>query len=115
MGFLSFENGRLTDQLFDPEQQFRSNIWSGEDMAGRGPRTFKAADEFFSAIAAKYIPADRVWSFAAWATPRMREKMLVSTESRIHWSLHISPAGAIIDQIGDIPPSVAAELRSHSR
>jgi hypothetical protein len=113
-GFLCFENGSLVDQLFDPEQQFRSNIWSGEDMAGRGPRTFKSAEEFLSAIAGRYIPVDRLWSFAAWENLRMRETMLMSAESRIHWSLRMDPAGTVIEHIGNVPLSVASQLPARS-
>lgn len=102
--YLEFENGKLTHQVLDPEEPWRTNVLSGDDLIGCGPRTYDSAKVFLKAIADRFIPVDKVWHFGAWENPEIRRRRFKSPKTQIRWALevvfgkgepHIAPMGAV--------------------
>lgn len=78
--YIRFENGNVTDRIFDSEDCWLRNVMSGEDLVGRGKRQFASLEAFLDRIKEHYIPRDIQWSY---------EKLEMNPQDgliRVEWS-----------------------------
>ena len=61
--YIRFQSGAVTRRVLDNEVYWERNILYGEDLAGRGQRTYKSLDDFLAAIQNDYVPKDEKWSY----------------------------------------------------
>jgi hypothetical protein len=108
--FLLFGGGDVLTELLDPEQQQRTNTWSGRDFIGSGVRRFKTLDEFLAEIKPWIVPQDWLWNFGRWNNPEWRQELMQSPLTRMRWSLEIAGRDRSIVPIGAVPEDVRAWL-----
>jgi hypothetical protein len=109
-GFLCFENGMLVAEVFDPEQQIRSNTWSSQDLAGLGPRRFGSLTFFLETINPYFVPRDRLWSFERWENQAFREELLGKPDTALRWSVRFSDLGHGVSCVGEVPDDIRNSL-----
>jgi hypothetical protein len=101
--FLAFENGEVAVEVYDPEEQIRSNVWSGKELSGLGPRRFPTLDEFLAHVKPWFEPKDWLWSSERWQNEGFRDELLARPTCEHRWAVQFTYNRGPIQCIGDAP------------
>jgi hypothetical protein len=87
--YLEYDRGVEVRRIVDPVKVWTTGMMNGDFLMGRGHREYATLAVFLSAIADRYTPLDRKWSFGTW-DGEVRPDFLERTDLTVQWSLEVA-------------------------
>lgn len=105
--YIRFMDGEVAFELYDPEEQIRTNIWPGDYLMGGGDRRFASFEDFIECVNDSTIPADRIWTVGRWENESFRNELLELPENQFRWCVRLQ--ALVQPEFIGMPPSPIRE------